>query len=97
MKKLPDVATFQEQGLTSKALQLVGWVGLIGPAGLPAEIVERLSSLMVEAGRTARIRELLDTFGIDEAATDHKTFAAVLKEQNQIWIDVVKQLGLTPQ
>ena len=27
MKKLPDVATFYEQGLTEKAFQIRGWVG----------------------------------------------------------------------
>lgn len=97
MKKLPDVATFLEQGLTAKAFQIRGWVGLFAPAGTPVAIIERLSDLMVEAGKTPRLRQMLDTFGIDASATDHKTFAQILKDENPIWIDLVKQLGIEPQ
>lgn len=97
MKKLPDVATFLEQGLTAKAFQIRGWVGLFAPAGTPDAIVERLSALMVEAGKSPRLRQMLDTFGIDASATDNKTFAQILRDENPIWIDLVKQLGITPQ
>lgn len=97
MKKLPDVPTFLEQGVTAKAFQIRGWIGLFAPTGTPAAIVERLSSLMVEGGQTPRIRTILDTFGIDDAATDSKTFIQILKEENPIWIELVRELGITPQ
>ena len=97
MKKLPDVATFLEQGVNAKAFQIRGWVGLFAPAGTPEAIVQRLSDLMVEAGKTPRLRQMLDTFGIDESATDHTTFAQILRDENPIWIDLVKQLGIEPQ
>ena len=97
MKKLPDVPTFLEQGIAAKAFQIRGWVGLFAPAGTPVAIIERLSDLMVEAGKTPRLRQMLDTFGIDASATDHKTFAQILKDENPIWIDLVKQLGIEPQ
>ncbi|WP_218578903.1 Bug family tripartite tricarboxylate transporter substrate binding protein [Vineibacter terrae] len=97
MKKLPDVPTFLEQGITAKAFQIRGWVGLFGPAGTPAPIVERLSALMVEAGHSPRLRQMLDTFGIDESATDNKTFQRIWREENPVWIDLVKQLGIDPQ
>jgi len=35
---------------------------LTGPVGMPREIVERLSGLMVEAGKTDKIQKLLDTY-----------------------------------
>ncbi len=97
MKKLPDVATFLEQGVNAKAFQIRGWVGLFAPAGTPEAIVQRLSDLMVEAGKTPRLRQMLDTFGIDESATDHTTFAQIMRDENPIWIDLVKQLGIDPQ
>lgn len=97
MKKLPDVPTFLEQGVTAKAFQIRGWIGLFAPAAVPLAIVERLSSLMVEAGQSPRIRQMLDTFGIDDSATDRKTFEQILRDESPIWIDLVKQLGITPQ
>ncbi|HJQ58136.1 MAG TPA: tripartite tricarboxylate transporter substrate binding protein [Vineibacter sp.] len=97
MKKLPDVPTFLEQGIDAKAFQIRGWIGLFAPTGTPPDIVDRLSALMVEGGQTPRIRQMLDTFGVDDAATDRKTFEAILKEESPIWIELVKGLGITPQ
>jgi len=55
MRKLPDVATFLEQGVTSKAFQLMGYICAVGPIGMSQEIVERLSALIVEGGKSERI------------------------------------------
>ena len=65
-KKLPDVPTFYEQGLTEQAFQVRGFICLVGPIAMPDEIVQKLSDLMVEGGKTERIQKILDTFGIDE-------------------------------
>ena len=73
-RKLPDVPTFFEQGPDSKVFALAGYVFLAGPIGMPPEIVERLSGLMVEAGKTDKIQKLLDKYGIDESAQGHIAF-----------------------
>jgi tripartite-type tricarboxylate transporter receptor subunit TctC len=51
MKKMPEVATFLEQGATSKYFGLKGSICLVGARGTPQEIVNRLSELMVEGGK----------------------------------------------
>jgi tripartite-type tricarboxylate transporter receptor subunit TctC len=97
MKKLPDVPTFYEQGLTEKAFQVRGWVGCAAPAGTPDGVVQKLSDLMVEAGKTERIQKIIDTFGIDEAARDRTYFKKVLDEEGPVWLDVIKSLDIEPQ
>ena len=97
MKKLPDVRTFYEQGVTDVAFQVQGFICLVGPAGMPKEIVQKLSDMMVEAGKSERILKILDTFGIDHAAHDHVFFEKIVAEQGPIWIDLVKGLNLEPQ
>jgi tripartite-type tricarboxylate transporter receptor subunit TctC len=97
MKKLPDVPTFHEQGLTEKAFQVRGWVGCAAPAGTPDAIVQKLSDLMVEGGKTERVQKILDTFGIDEAARDRAYFKKVIDEEGPVWLDVVRSLNLEPQ
>jgi tripartite-type tricarboxylate transporter receptor subunit TctC len=97
MRKLPDVGTFYEQGATDRAFLVRGWIGLVGPAGMPKEIVQKLSDMMVEGGKTERIQKILDTFGIDEAARDHVYFEKVVREDGPIWIDLVKSLNIEPQ
>jgi tripartite-type tricarboxylate transporter receptor subunit TctC len=97
MRKLPDVATFLEQGVTDKAFQVRGCIALVGPAAMPREIVDKLSAMMVELGKSERIRKILDTFGIDMAAQDQNYFRQYLAEEGPIWIELVKGLNLEPQ
>src|SRR5262249_61722763 len=85
------------QGLTEQAFQVRGWIGLVGPAGVRPEIVQRLSDLMVEGGKTERIQKILDTFGIDEAARDSRYFEKVVREEGPVWIDLIKSLNIEPQ
>jgi tripartite-type tricarboxylate transporter receptor subunit TctC len=96
-RQLPDVPTFIEQGLDSKVFALAGYIFLAGPVDMPPEIVERLSGLMVEAGKTDRIQKLLDKYGIDESAQGHIAFKKMYDEETPIWVDAVKALGLAPE
>jgi tripartite-type tricarboxylate transporter receptor subunit TctC len=95
--KLPDVPTFQEQGVNSRMFGLWGYMCLAGPSAMPKEIVERLSALMVEAGRSERVQRLLDALGIDEAAQGYVEARALHEAEKPVWIELVTSLGLTPQ
>jgi tripartite-type tricarboxylate transporter receptor subunit TctC len=97
MRKLPEVATFIEQGVTSPAFSLKGYICLVGTAGMPHEHVERLSDLMVQAGRTEAVQRLLDTFGIDEAAIGHAEFKTLYDAEKPIWRELIGSLGLARQ
>lgn len=97
MKRLPDIPTFYEQGLTEKAFQIRGWVGCAAPASTPEEIVQKLSDLMVEAGKTERIQKVNDTFAIDEGARDRAYFRKVLDEEGPVSIEIIKSLNIEPQ
>jgi tripartite-type tricarboxylate transporter receptor subunit TctC len=96
-KRLPDVPTFIEQGVHSKVFALVPYIALAGPAGMPQDVVERLSALMVEAGKSDRVQKLLETYGIDESAQDHIAFKKLYDREVPIWLDAVRALGLAPQ
>ncbi len=96
MRILPNVATFQEQGVPDKAFQLKGFICIVGPAGMPPELVQRLSDLMVEGGKTEKVQKILATFGIDEAAVSHQEFRKLVDEEAPIWLALVRSLGLTP-
>lgn len=97
MKRLPDIPTFYEQGLTEKAFQIRGWVGCAAPAGTPEPIVQKLSDLMVEAGKTERVQKVNDTFAIDEGARDRTYFRKVLDEEGPVSIEIIKSLNIEPQ
>ena len=94
MSKLPDVPTFLEQGVTSTAFQLKGFICLVGPTGMPQYLVERLSALMVEGGKSERVQKLLETFGVDESAAGHEDFKKLVAEEGPIWIKLVQGFGI---
>jgi tripartite-type tricarboxylate transporter receptor subunit TctC len=96
-RKLPDVPTFFEQGADSKLFAITGYVFLAGPIGMPQDIVERLSGLMVEAGKTDRIQKLLDSNGIDESAQGHIAFKKLYDSETPPLVAAVRALGLTPE
>jgi tripartite-type tricarboxylate transporter receptor subunit TctC len=96
-RKLPDVPTFIEQGLDSKIFALTGYAFLAGPIDMPQEIVERLSGLMVEAGKTDKIQKWLDSYGIDESAQGHLAFRQMYDDETPIWVNAVRALGLAPE
>jgi len=96
-KKLPDVPTFYEQGLTEQAFLVRGFICLVGPIAMPNDIVQKLSDLMVEGGKSERIQKILDTFGIDEGARDRTYFKEVLAKEGPVWIDLIKSLNIEPQ
>ncbi len=88
---LPEVPTVRESGV---AYEASGWFGLLGPAGVPASRVRRLS----EAVRTAVVstevqRQLLDV-GAEGAVSTPEAFAKFIADQLDSTRRVVKELGL---
>lgn len=96
LSRLPQVATFHEQGVAARAFELRGFIGLVGPTGIPQSIVERLSALMVEGNTSERVVKLFDAFGIEDGAVDHEEFKRLYAEEGPPQIELVKDLGLVP-
>lgn len=93
IKDLPEVATFVEQGATSRAHTLLTFQGCVAPAKTPPEIVEKLSALFVAAGKSDRVRDLLASQGIDEGPMTLQASKALYNEEAPIWADLAAGLG----
>jgi len=93
--KLPDVPTFHEQGFTEPVFSIAGWIGLLGPAKLPKEIIDRVARLTIEAGQGARLNQIYETFGIAERPTTPEEFLRVYRTEGPQWIALTRELGIT--
>ena len=93
--KLPDVPTFIEQGYTEPVFSIAGWIGLLGPAKLPKEIIDRIAKLTIEAGEGARLKQIYDTFGIAERPTTPEEFLRLYRTDGPQWIAITRELGIT--
>lgn len=94
---LPDVATFKEQGATSRVHSLLTFQGCMAPAKTPPEIVAKLNALFVDASKSDRVREVLKSQGVDEGAMTLQASNALYKEEAPIWAEIAGGLGPQPQ
>jgi tripartite-type tricarboxylate transporter receptor subunit TctC len=74
---LPDVPTFAEAGYPAATLRL--WVGLHGPANLPAPIVQKLNDAAARAVATQEVRERFTAVGADAYSTSSREFAEMVR------------------
>lgn len=91
---LPDVATLQEQGATSRAHTLLTFQACVAPSGTPREITSRLSDLFVEAAKSERISELLKSQSVDEGPLTMQASEALYREEAPVWAELASGLGL---
>ena len=90
----PDVPTMDEVGL--KGFDSTAWYGLLGPAGLPQEVVIRLTRAMQTAGQDRTLQTQLNATGCDaEFLTPHQTVEK-LRADFAKWGRVVKEAGIKP-
>ncbi|WP_066269955.1 Bug family tripartite tricarboxylate transporter substrate binding protein [Hydrogenophaga palleronii] len=89
---LPDVPTFREQGVPSMDLGVA--FGLVGPAGLQKDVVERLGAVAQAALHTPEMQETFARQGVETSAIDTpKKYADYLRAQVESWREVVRVTG----
>jgi tripartite-type tricarboxylate transporter receptor subunit TctC len=90
---LPDVPTMDEAGI--KGYDATIWLGLLGPAGLPRDIVTRLNSEIIKALSSAETRKLILAAGVEVSTSSPEEFTALLRSEYDKWGKVVKETGAT--
>jgi tripartite-type tricarboxylate transporter receptor subunit TctC len=85
----PELPTVAEAGYPS--YEVTNWHGILGPKGLPKEIVERVNRGVNEVLKTEEVRKLLATDGLEPAGGTPEEFAVVLKSEVARWKRVVDQ------
>ena len=88
---LPDTPTMIEAGL--KGFEVVGFYGVLAPAGTPRPVVERLAAAFKGALETPDIRNRMVTQGADPAYLGPEEFARFLAAEMPKWAQAVKDSG----
>ena len=89
---LPEVPTAMEAGV--KDYEVVGWYGLLAPAGTPPAIVEQLSSEIARAMSTAAMRERATQEGATPVGSTPAQFDRFLREEIAKWTRVIHDAGI---
>lgn len=92
IKQLPNVPTANEQGFP--ALDVTGWMGFFGPAGLPPATLDRLNKAIVTAIRKPEMRAQFEPQGVDFTGNTPAEFAAIVRNDYEVWGRIIKQTGV---
>jgi tripartite-type tricarboxylate transporter receptor subunit TctC len=88
---LPDVPTLAESGLPGFSVQ--SWYGIIGPAALPRELVNRINSETIKALAHPSVRDRLTEQGVETLGSTPEEFAAFIRSEIVKWERAVKLSG----
>jgi tripartite-type tricarboxylate transporter receptor subunit TctC len=89
----PGVPTMSESGL--KGYVIEPWFGVVGPAGIPRDIVEKLNAAIVGALKAADVTQRLAALGYEPRPGTPGQFAAILKNDLRLYADIVKRAGIS--
>ena len=92
---IPDIPTMTEQGYP--AVEVLNWQGLIGPKGLPADIVKLLNSACNQALQTTEVKEKILSQGNELGGGTPEQFAALIKAESPRWGKVVRDAKIEPE
>ena len=84
----PDVPTMAEQGYPD--VEVLNWQGIVGPKGLPTELVKQLNAVGNKALQDAELREKILSQGNELGGGTPEQFAALIKAEATRWGKVVK-------
>jgi tripartite-type tricarboxylate transporter receptor subunit TctC len=91
----PDIPTVAESGVPG--YEMITWYGVLGPGGMPAQIVTRLNQEITRALQQPDVRTKLSSMGTDIDVASPEEFAQYLKAERAQWAKVLKESGTIPK
>ena len=91
----PDIPTMGEAGFPT--VEVLNWQGIVGPRGLPAEIVKTLNAAGNKALQDPEVRQKMLEQGNEIAGGTPEQFAALIKTEAPRWGKVVKDAKIEPE
>ncbi|MDO9707239.1 Bug family tripartite tricarboxylate transporter substrate binding protein [Paracraurococcus lichenis] len=88
----PDVPTAEEAGLPG--FHVAAWVGLFGPRGLPAEIVQKANAALNRACQDPVAKQRLAERGDEIGGGTVEEFAARVRRDHAEWGAIVREAGI---
>jgi len=88
---VPDVPTVAEAGVPG--YDYVSWLGLVGPAGMPRDLVMRINADTNRLLQTAEVKDRFDKLGTVPVGGTPEEFGAYIRTQVATWHKVVRASG----
>ena len=92
---VPDVPTMAELGLAD--FEVGTWSALVGPKGMPADVVKKLNDAVNAVVNDPAIRKRLVEEGSEIRLMTPQETASFMRAENARWVKVVHDAGIKPQ
>jgi tripartite-type tricarboxylate transporter receptor subunit TctC len=86
----PELPTISESALPGYDAGL--WFGILGPAGLPKPIIDKISNATNNALKDPDVLKQLTTQGLDARGGSPEEFALFIKTETDRWARVIRQM-----
>jgi tripartite-type tricarboxylate transporter receptor subunit TctC len=91
-RSLPDVPTVMEQGVADYDVSV--FFGIVGPAGMPRDVVQRLNGAFVSVLQRTDVRQRLEAQGLEISGEQKpEQLGAFIQSEVKKWRDVVRVSG----
>jgi tripartite-type tricarboxylate transporter receptor subunit TctC len=90
-----EIPTLAEAGLAD--FDANTWIGLVGPAGLPNDVVAKLNTTLTDILHSPAMAERLRKFGAEPSFGTAVEYAAYIRAENKRWAEVVRKGDIAPQ
>ena len=91
---LPNLPTTSEAGAPGFAEGI--WIGMLAPAGVPRQVIERMSQAISRALQAPDVRERLSQLGAQTVGTTPEEAAARIKREVPKFSAAIKAANITP-
>jgi tripartite-type tricarboxylate transporter receptor subunit TctC len=92
---VPDMPTMAEAGLPG--VEVGSGVGLVAPAGTPADIIETLNRAITDIIAEPGFHQRMNAIGVDVVGTTPAAYAKIISDDYAKWGKVVAAAGIKPE
>jgi tripartite-type tricarboxylate transporter receptor subunit TctC len=92
---MPDVPTIAESGYPG--YEVLNWYGLLGPAKMPKEAVDRMNREVMRALANPETVAQMHKTGVEPQSSTPAEFAMYIEREYKRWGKVVKEAGIKPE
>jgi tripartite-type tricarboxylate transporter receptor subunit TctC len=86
----PELPTFKESGYD---IEGSAWYALFAPAGMPRDIVDRLSMAAIAAAKQEDVKQRFDPIGLEPTGLGPAELAAILRADYDKWGPIIRASG----
>jgi tripartite-type tricarboxylate transporter receptor subunit TctC len=93
VSQLPNVPTIAEAA-NLPSFEAVSWYALVGPAGMPKEIVTKIHAGVAKVLQLPDVREKLGNMGVDAVGSTPEQLRVAIKTDYDRYGAIIRKLGI---